>query len=545
MIDATDSQMATLAELVESLAAADATVNAMMAARDGLLALAGRVAVGIAKQGDHTDGGDMTLRTVAAEIGQRLRVSDRTVERKIAEASCLVDGFPTVWAAQGAGRITAAHAHVIIETGAHLTDAAQRDAYAAAVLPLADVESPNRLRPLARRIAERFQELPVDERHRKARSRRRVWTRDQDDAMADLTLHGPAVLVHAMMDRLSQMAHEIRTENLRAAKEARIAGSELVPDTRSVDEIRADLLADLVLTGAPTGHDDVDDLLAEIRGRIEITVPVTTLMGQDLEADAGSSEGRDAEDPAPAAHSPSSSERSETKRPAPHIPDPGGRSLSERSETKHTTLRTPDPRGRSLSERSETKRPTPCTSDPRGRSLSERSETKRPTTDGFPPALLDGAVPIDTRTARLLAGTATGWDRVLTHPVTGAVLAVDRYRPSEQLRRHLRARDQRCRFPTCGLAARKCDLDHNDAASSGGPTSDGNLSAFCRRHHTLKHASPWHVRHRADGLIEWTSPTGKTYVDTPPPPNTVVFAPAKVDPFDSAADFVDSMRAPF
>ncbi|HZU93006.1 MAG TPA: DUF222 domain-containing protein [Microbacterium sp.] len=503
MIDATDSQMATLAELVESLAAADATVNAMMAARDGLLALAGRVAVGIAKQGDHTDVGDMTLRTVAAEIGQRLRVSDRTVERKIAEASCLVDGFPTVWAAQGAGRITAAHAHVIIETGAHLTDAAQRDAYAAAVLPLADVESPNRLRPLARRIAERFQELPVDERHRKARSRRRVWTRDQDDAMADLTLHGPAVLVHAMMDRLSQMAHEIRTENLRAAKEARIAGSELVPDTRSVDEIRADLLADLVLTGAPTGHDDVDDLLAEIRGRIEVTVPVTTLMGRDLGADAGPGEGRDAEDPAPAAHSPSSSERSETKRP------------------------------------------TPCTSDPRGRSLSERSETKRPTTDGFLPALLDGAVPIDARTARLLAGIATGWDRVLTHPVTGAVLAVDRYRPSEQLRRHLRARDQRCRFPTCGLAARKCDLDHNDAASSGGPTSDGNLSAFCRRHHTLKHASPWHVRHRADGMIEWTSPTGKTYVDTPPPPNTVVFAPEKVDPFESAADFVDSMRAPF
>lgn len=482
MIDATDSQMATLAELVESLAAADATVNAMMAARDGLLALAGRVAVGIAKQGDHTDGGDMTLRTVAAEIGQRLRVSDRTVERKIAEASCLVDGFPTVWAAQGAGRITAAHAHVIIETGAHLTDAAQRDAYAAAVLPLADVESPNRLRPLARRIAERFQELPVDERHRRARSRRRVWTRDQDDAMADLTLHGPAVLVHAMMDRLSQMAHEIRTENLRAAKEARITGSEFAPDTRSVDEIRADLLADLVLTGAPTGHDDVDDLLAEIRGRIEITVPVTTLMGRDLGADAGSSEGRDAEDPAPAAHSPSS---------------------------------------------------------------SERSETKRSTTDGFPPALLDGAVPIDTRTARLLAGIATGWDRVLTHPVTGAVLAVDRYRPSEQLRRHLRARDQRCRFPTCGLAARKCDLDHNDAASKGGPTAEGNLSAFCRRHHTLKHASPWHVRHRADGLIEWTSPTGRTYVDTPPPPNTVVFAPVRVDPFDSAADFVDSMRAPF
>ena len=487
MFDATDSQMATLADLLESLAAADATVNAMMAARDGLLALAGRVAIDIAEQGDHSDDGDMTMRVVAAEIGQRLRVSDRTMERRITQASWLVDGFPTVWAAQGAGRITAAHAHVIVESGAHLMDAALREAYVAAVMPLAEAESPNRLRPLARRIAERFHELPVDERHRTARSRRRVWVRDQEDAMADLTLHGPAVLVHAMMDRLSQMAHEIRTDNLRAAKEARAADPEFAPDTRSVDEIRADLLADLVLTGAPAGHDSADALLGEIRARIEVTVPVTTLMAQDLRADARSSAARSGE--------------------------PTDRSLSGPAA--------------------------------RARSLSERSETKRPSRGAFPPALLDGVVPIDSRTARLLAGSATGWDRVLTHPVTGTVLAADRYRPPEQLRRHLRARDQRCRFPTCGLPARKCDLDHNDAASTGGATSEGNLSAFCRRHHTLKHASPWHVRHTADGLIEWTSPTGRTYVDTPPTPNTVVFTQETADPFDSAESFVDSVRAPF
>lgn len=478
MIDASDSQMATLADLVESLAAADATLNAMMAARDGLLALAGRIAVDIAKQGDHPDDGDMTMRAIAAEIGQRLRVSDRTVERRIAAASCLVDGFPTVWAAQGSGQISAGHAHVIIEAGAHLTDERQREAYVSAVLPLAEVESPNRLRPLARRIAERFQEIPVDERHRKARSRRRVWTRDQDDAMADLTLHGPAVLVHAMMDRLSQMAHRIRTENLREAKEAGASGIEFEPDSRSVDEIRADLLADLVLTGAPAGHDSADGLLAEIRGHVEITVPVTTLMGEDLGADAGAEPPREPAD---------------------------SRSLSE--------------------ERSD--------------------ETRRPTSGAFPPALLDGTIPIDSRTARLLAGTATGWDRVLTHPLTGAMLAADRYRPPEQLRRHLRARDQRCRFPTCGLAARKCDLDHNDPAATGGATADGNLSAFCRRHHTLKHASPWHVSHKAGGVLEWTSPTGRIYADTPPPPNTVVFTPASSRSFESFGSIIDSVRAPF
>ncbi|MFT4260092.1 DUF222 domain-containing protein [Microbacterium sp.] len=451
LTDATDSQMAALAGLVDSLAAAEATLNAMMAARDGLLAIAGDIAVTIARQGDHQDKGDMNLRAVAAEIGQRLRLSDRTIERRIAEASVLVQANPAVWTAQGAGRISAAHSHVIIEAGAHLADPALHDAYLEAVLPLAEVESPNRLRALAKRIAERFQETSIDERHRRAREHRRVWMRDGDDAMAELTLHGPAVIVHAMMDRLSQMAHRIRTENLREAREARSAGVDIEPDARCVDEIRADLLADLVLTGAPTGHDSADGQLAEIRGRVEVTVPVTTLMSADL---------------------PSSS-------------------------------------------------------------------------IAYPPALLDGTIPIDAETARMLAGAVTGWDRVLTHPLSGVVLAADRYRPPEQLRRRLRARDQRCRFPTCGLVARRCDLDHNHDAATGGATREDNLSAFCRRHHTLKHASPWHAQQKPGGVLEWTSPTGRTYIDEPPPQNTVVFTPSHPPSFTSFEDFADSVRAPF
>ena len=459
LIDATDSQMAMLADLVESLEIADATVNAMMAARDGLFALAGRMAVDIAKQGDHPDRGDMTIRAVAAEIGQRLRVSDRTVERKIGEASWLVDGFPAVWQAQGAGRITAAHAHVIIDAGAQLTDDDQRAEYAEAVLAVAEVESPNRLRVLAKRIAERFQEQTIDDRHRAARERRRVWATDGEDGMADLHVHAPAVLVHAMKDRVSEMAHRIRTENIREAREAAADGIPFDPDTRSVDEIRADLFADLVLSGTPVAHDSADGLLGEIRGRVEITVPVLTLMAEDA-AEAASSDG-------------------------------------DASST------------------------TP------------------------PPALLDGVVPIDTDTARALAGSATGWDRVLTHPITGAMLAVDRYRPSEQLRRHLRARDQRCRFPTCGIVARKCDIDHNDPASTGGATAECNLCCFCRRHHTLKHASPWHVEHHPGGVLEWTSPAGRTYTDTPPVPHTVVFVAEADGAPPTGTALLARARAPF
>lgn len=441
LLDATDAQMATLADLVTSLQVAEATVNSMMAARDGLLAIASRLAIDIARQGDHPDRGDHSIRTIAAEIGAVQHVSDRTIERRMAAAELLVDRFPAVWAAQGAGRISAAHSRVIVDAGARIESSSDREGYSAAILPLAEVESPNRLRALARRMAERFAPTTVSERHRTARAQRRVWVTDGEDGMAALHTHAPAALVHGMFDRLSQMAHALRAENLRAKRQAAGDGGEYESDDRTVDEIRADLLADLVLSGRPTGHDSDDGLLGEIMARIEVTVPVTTLMDDDA-----------------------------------------------------------------------------------------RVESDAETT---PPAELDGVIPIDVDTARRLAGQTKGWERVLTHPISGRVLAVDRYRPSRHLRRHLRARDQRCRFPACGIAARKCDLDHNHAASTGGATSETNLASFCRRHHVLKHQTPWHVEQRPGGVMEWTSPTGRTYIDTPPAPNTVTFTES------------DAVRAPF
>jgi hypothetical protein len=131
------------------------------------------------------------------------------------------------------------------------------------------------------------------------------------------------------------------------------------------------------------------------------------------------------------------------------------------------------------------------------------------------PAELTGHAPIDTATALRLAGTATGWDRVLTHPITGTVLAVDRYRPTDHLKRILRVRDEHCRFPGCRIPTRRCDIDHTIAAEHDGPTELTNLAHLCRRHHTLKHHSAWRVKQTPDGILHWTSPTGKVYPDLP------------------------------
>jgi hypothetical protein len=141
---------------------------------------------------------------------------------------------------------------------------------------------------------------------------------------------------------------------------------------------------------------------------------------------------------------------------------------------------------------------------------------------------LAGSGPIDAETARRLAGDAVGWDRVMTHPVTGAVLAVDRYRPNEDLRRTLRVRDEHCRFPGCRTATWRCDIDHSHDAALGGTTDHENLAHLCRRHHTLKHARGWGIRHLGAGTLEWTSPAGQIYIDVPTP--TLRFVPSADPP---------------
>ncbi|MFM2719910.1 HNH endonuclease signature motif containing protein [Microbacterium mcarthurae (nom. nud.)] len=130
-------------------------------------------------------------------------------------------------------------------------------------------------------------------------------------------------------------------------------------------------------------------------------------------------------------------------------------------------------------------------------------------------ASIDGLSPIDADTARRLLAGAPAWDRLVTHPVTGSVLAVDRYRPSPALQRFVRARDVHCRFPGCRQPARRCDLDHNHDHARGGPTARCNLACLCKRHHTLKTETPWVARQLPDGSIQWTSPLGRRATDRP------------------------------
>jgi hypothetical protein len=112
------------------------------------------------------------------------------------------------------------------------------------------------------------------------------------------------------------------------------------------------------------------------------------------------------------------------------------------------------------------------------------------------------------------------FQRLLTDPSTGHLtdLSERQYRPSPVLDRAVRARDQVCRFPGCSRPATSTrsgtDVDHT-VPWPRGQTTARNLAVLCRHHHSLKHSPDWNVELLDDGVMVWTTPTGKSFRTQP------------------------------
>ena len=113
------------------------------------------------------------------------------------------------------------------------------------------------------------------------------------------------------------------------------------------------------------------------------------------------------------------------------------------------------------------------------------------------------------------SGGAESVDRDVVDAVAAAAgFGADSYRPSTRMAKRIRARDRRCRFPGCSIAAVFCDLDHVRPWPHG-RTRDDNLLCLCRRHHRIKQRPGWQVTLAADAVATWTDPTGRTRTTHP------------------------------
>ncbi|MFC5434163.1 DUF222 domain-containing protein [Microbacterium suwonense] len=451
---------------------------------------------------------DAIWRSMIAEYSAAGRIAKGSLEHAFADAHLLSESFPTLKASFRAGEISAGHVREILRASSEVTRGVSDGAlpadtltlYEAGALEFAAREAPARTRAHVRELAAALAGLTIADRHRVAAAEREVNIRPIGDGLALLQAVLPEHLAVAIMDRLTRMARHqkqhpdhrtptlpdderdaesqgpdaegdgrgARADDAGADANGAIFGADtftrdpfpdevdadaesaaywehiekmiatgpqvtrIPADTRSLDQIRADLLTDLLLGASPTTVQGTG--LENITAHLQVTVSRSTLT--------------DADDL---------------------------------------------------------------------------------------PALLDGHGPIHPDVARALASGATSWSRLFLDP-TGLVTETDAYTPTAAMRRHLRARDQHCRFPGCRMPVHRCDTDHTFDHAKGGRTALNNLAHLCRTHHALKHpdvpdAHRWSARQLPDWTLEWTSPTGRIHQDRPP--RRVMFVPVEPGPAGS------------
>ncbi|MGO4681731.1 HNH endonuclease signature motif containing protein, partial [Microbacterium sp. 2MCAF23] len=133
-------------------------------------------------------------------------------------------------------------------------------------------------------------------------------------------------------------------------------------------------------------------------------------------------------------------------------------------------------------------------------------------------AQLVGHGPIDPATARQAFLDATGFRRVITDPVCGVVLDLDRrtYRPTKAQRDWLVLQHGTCARDGCDRLALDADLDHAQMWSQGGPTDTGNLRPLCPADHVRRHRTRMIYRNRENHTVQVITPTGFRTNDPPP-----------------------------
>ncbi|GAB2703659.1 hypothetical protein BKA24_001500 [Microbacterium marinum] len=440
-----DAFTASLAEIVHGAEGIGAALAAAQIQEIRMLAAAAALAERtVAGSPQRVRERDMVERSIAAELGGVARVTDRTMQRRMEEARTIVEDYPAAMAAWEAGTIVRGHVMVIRDAGTVLPPEL-RASFADAAIARCERDTPNRVRAELEMLAQRMHPRSFSQRHEEAAAARCVRIVAGRDGMSDLIATVPTVIAEGIHDRLTQQGRAIiDTRGERAAA----AGGDafgiddpsraeiIATDARTMDQVRADLFADLLLVGTPALDDTRGTTagpLGAIRARVQVVIPSHVLNGTGDACD------------------------------------------------------------------------------------------------------LVGRSPIDAETARQLAAGNPIWERLITHPVTGAVLEVDSYRVPTAMRRYLQGRDQHCRFPGCRLAAIRCEVDHTLDAALGGPTKTSNLAHLCQRHHSMKQFTAWRVRQLKGGVLEWTSPLGRTYREDAPTP-AVAFTPA-VAPLAAAAPF--------
>jgi hypothetical protein len=209
---------------------------------------------------DAADVSDLHLSQEAVSLA--LGVPTRVAQAKLKTASLLVRELPATLSMLRAGQISYRHTEVICEQAWSLSPNLVADFEGMALVRAAD-QTVGQLRHTVRRVVARIDPGGAERRHQHAVIERKVGFQPCEDGMVLLPVLLDAPQGQLIFTRLT-------------------AAATLLPSTddRTMDQKRADLLVDAVLSGLP------HDALPELQGRrpsIQIVVSADTLLGLDEE----------------------------------------------------------------------------------------------------------------------------------------------------------------------------------------------------------------------------------------------------------------------
>jgi hypothetical protein len=204
---------------------------------------------------------DTTVQGLAQEeVALALTIPSRTAQTRLKVARSLVRELPATLRLLATGKITGRHAQLITETSWRLPlDVVAR--FEARIAERAEQQTLGQLRQSLRRAAIALDPATAQVRHLRALADRRVGLQPAEDGMVELPVLLGAAEGQLIYTRLT-------------------AAATLLPatDPRTMDQKRADLLVDAVLSGLPDGA------LPRMQGRrpaIQVVVSADTLLGLD------------------------------------------------------------------------------------------------------------------------------------------------------------------------------------------------------------------------------------------------------------------------
>jgi hypothetical protein len=200
-------------------------------------------------------------RGVRLELAAALRVTEHSAGQLIALAEALVRRFPSMLDSLSGGRTTERHAAIFAEAMAAVEPQFHEQIVAPAVA-LAETESVGAFRRSLGKLIETVRAKTLAERHEAALATRRVTVEPADDGMAWLMALLPAVEARAIQHRVTGMAKAI------AASEG---------EDRTLDQIRADVLGDLLVDGVTSA---LPESARGIRATVAVTVPALALLDE-------------------------------------------------------------------------------------------------------------------------------------------------------------------------------------------------------------------------------------------------------------------------